>query len=276
MGRVAKPEAASALVARPALRGRLTAALDRGGVLVVAGAGYGKTTALEQALAGREGPTAWVSCASVGGDAGLLLMALIERVRRTAPGSVDVLAERLETTRQRVDVVSLTRLLRAELEQLLVEPLVLVLDDGEELDGSGEALEVVNVLLQADPAALRLAVASRRPLELRTAKLAASGRLAVLGGDDLAFSPDECAELLARRHGRAPTAEEVDEVMEVTQGWPLGIALSRLAPGHLGASPRGRRAAAAMRSSAFSRRRCSTGSTTSCAQACSTPRSRSS
>jgi ATP/maltotriose-dependent transcriptional regulator MalT len=243
MGRAATPETASALVARPSLRGRLTAALDRGSVLIVAGAGYGKTTVLEQTLAGRDRLKAWVSCASFGGDAGLLLLALIERVRRTVPGSVDVLVERLETTRQRVDVVSLARLLRTELEQLLVEPLVLVLDDGEELEGSAEAVELVDVLLHADPAALRLAVASRRPLELRTAKLAASGRLAVLSADDLAFSDDECAELLARRHGRVPTAEEVGEVMTATQGWPLGIALSRLVPGHAGASPGGGREA---------------------------------
>jgi ATP/maltotriose-dependent transcriptional regulator MalT len=47
------------LIARPRLAQRLTEALDAGAVLLTAGAGYGKTLALEEALVTRP-RSAWV------------------------------------------------------------------------------------------------------------------------------------------------------------------------------------------------------------------------
>lgn len=231
------------LVPRPGLVGRLAEAIERGGVLVVAAAGYGKTSALRETLAARPGPTAWISCAAAGGDAGLLLLALVERLRDVAPGSADVLAERLAATLHRVDIPTLARTLRGELEQLVVEPVVVVLDDAEELERSPEAIELVDILLHAAPRALRLVVASRRPLPLRTAKLLAAGELTELGTRDLAFTAEECAAVLERRSGRAPAGAEVDRVMAGTEGWPLGVALSEAAPGHAGTSPQAGREA---------------------------------
>ncbi|HYI38239.1 MAG TPA: BTAD domain-containing putative transcriptional regulator [Thermoleophilaceae bacterium] len=232
------PSIAEALVDRPALVARLSAALDRGGLLLTAGAGYGKTTALAQTLATRTGPTAWVSCATTGdGEAALLLQALVERLREVTPGSSDVLAGRLQDMPQRVDVPALTLALRTDLEKLLVEPVVVVIDDAERIEGSPEALALVEVLLGADPRALRLAVASRRPLAVRTSRLAAAGRATEIGAGELAFTTQECAEVLRRRRGRPPTADEADALLTGTEGWPLGVALSAAAPGHPGTSP---------------------------------------
>lgn len=225
------------VVARPGLVGRLSEAIDSGGVLLTAAAGYGKTTVLRETLATRSGATVWISCAATGGDAGLLLLVLVNRLREVAPGSADVLAERLEATLQRVDAPSLARTLRTDLERLLVEPIVLVLDDAEELEGSTEAVELVDVLLHTDPRVLRLVVVSRRPLALRVGKLLATGRLTEVGADELAFTVAESTELLTRRDPRAPTDDEVAELMLATGGWPLGVALGVVAPGHPGASP---------------------------------------
>src|SRR5688500_9627576 len=180
------------LVARPDLVERLADALDRGGVLLVAPAGYGKTIALQETLAARSAPVIWISCLTAGaGDAGVLLHELVERLRQAVPGSADVLAERLQATLHRLDVVALARTLRSELEHLVVEPVVVVLDDAEALDGSREATDVVDVLLHADPRVLRVAVASRRPLALRATKLLTTGRATLLGVSELAFSDGE-------------------------------------------------------------------------------------
>src|SRR4051794_21498329 len=95
------------VVARPGLVERIEDALDRGSVLVVAAAGYGKSTALHEALAARGEPSTWISCAHTGGDGGRLLVALVERLRRVAPGSADVLAERIASASQRLDAARL-------------------------------------------------------------------------------------------------------------------------------------------------------------------------
>ena len=264
------PFTPEAVVDRPGLVARLSDALERGGLILTAAAGYGKTTALEQTLAARDGPSVWVSCMTTGdGEAGLLLLALVERLREVAPGSSDVLAGRLQGTPQRVDAPALALTLRTELEALLVEPVVVVIDDAERLEGSPDSLALVEVLLGSDPRALRLAVASRRTLPVRASRLVAAGRVTEIGAGELAFGAQECSEVLQRRDGRIPTSDEVDALMAGTEGWPLGVALSAAAPGRSGALP----TPVATRCSPSSTRRSLTGSTATFAAGCSTRRS---
>lgn len=225
-------------IARPALAARIAAALDAGSVLLVAPAGYGKTMAVEEAVALRGGPVAWVGCAEGDRDAGRVLLRIIDALGRAAPGVADVPAERMAAGTEPVDPVVVARDLREDLERLLVDPLVIVLDDAERLEDVPRAADVVGALLDGPGDAVRVVVASRRRLGLRTAKLRAAGRLATLGPADLVFTPDECAALLALREGRTPPAGRVEAVMEATEGWPLGVSLGGLggatAPGARG------------------------------------------
>lgn len=218
--------AARTRVARPVLARRLSSALGAGSVLLVAGAGYGKTMALEEALSVRGLAAVWLSCGGL--DPGQLLIGLVRRLRTAVPGLADVVAERLSAPGEPVDVRSATLALRDELERLLVEPLVIVLDDAEELERSRPGLELVELLLRSETGRLSLAVATRRPLALQVAKLRAAGRLAELGPAELAFGVAEIAELLRLRLGREPWPDEVDALMARTEGWPLGVALSAL------------------------------------------------
>src|SRR5215218_384687 len=76
---------------RPDLRARLRSALDAGSLLLIADGGFGKTTALRDALD------------PAGGDGGRLLELIIEAIREALPGAVDVLAERMTAAREPVD-----------------------------------------------------------------------------------------------------------------------------------------------------------------------------
>ena len=214
-------------IARPAVTARLRDALDHGALLVVADAGFGKTMALQEAL-DRRRQTAWVACTEAHRDAGRLVLAALEALRHAVPGAVDVLGERLMAGAGTVDPQLAAEQLVAELERLLVEPVVLILDDAERIADSPEAAALITALL-APRTRLRLAIASRRALMLKTAKLEASGQLTVLRSDDLAFTPEECAQFLAARLDREPLAEEVAAAMESTAGWPLGLELGATA-----------------------------------------------
>jgi DNA-binding SARP family transcriptional activator len=213
-------------ISRPRLAGRVGHALDSGGVLLTAGAGYGKTTVLEQALSRRSSRLAWVSCGETERAPGTLLMRILDATSRAAPGASDALAERLGAAPEQVDALAATRELLAELPQLLVDPLMLVIDDGEHLDGAEDSLRLLSELIRADVTLLRVAVATRRSLDLRIAKPRAAGRLAELTASDLAFDSEECAALLRAGDGADPSPDDVDEVMKATEGWPLGIALA--------------------------------------------------
>ncbi|MDP8944021.1 MAG: hypothetical protein M3N16_07880, partial [Actinomycetota bacterium] len=116
-------------IRRPRLAERIARSLDAGAVVLVAGAGFGKTTALDEALRLRDGRAAWISCTEAERDAGRLLGSIIAAVRRAAPGAADVLADRLAVAIEPVDVLAAAGELAAELGRLLVQPLVLVLDD---------------------------------------------------------------------------------------------------------------------------------------------------
>jgi ATP/maltotriose-dependent transcriptional regulator MalT/DNA-binding SARP family transcriptional activator len=231
---------AAARIARPGLARRLGEAFDSGSVLLVAGAGYGKTMALEEAIERSGRRAVWLSCGDSGGDAGRLLMATMQELRGSLPGLVDVVGERMSAGLEPLDVGLATRVLLSELERLLVEPLVIVFDDAEELEDAPEALALVDQLLGVRSAPLSLAIATRRPLPLRLAKLRAAGRLAELGPPELSFTASECAELLSLRHGRTLTEEEIEAVVAASEGWPMGVALSGLTNGApAGSVPRG-------------------------------------
>src|SRR4051812_38773248 len=112
-------DAASApVLERPGLRMGIRSALDTGSLLLIADAGFGKTTALQDALSDGT-DVAWVRCRDAGGDAGRLLGLVVEAIRGALPGAVDVLAERLAAASEPVDPERAAAALENELARLL-------------------------------------------------------------------------------------------------------------------------------------------------------------
>jgi DNA-binding SARP family transcriptional activator len=218
------PVATPGRIARPALARRVCEALDAGSVLLVAGAGYGKTMALEEAVANSARRTVWLSCRDAGGEAGRLLMGTVDGLRATVPGLIDVVSERFGASSEPIDVKTAAGALLGEVERLLVEPLVIVYDDAEEIAGSDAALALLDRLLDVRVAPLSLAIATRRPLPLKLAKLRAAGRLTEFGAAELSFTASECEELLRLRRGPTVTPEEVSAAITASEGWPMGVA----------------------------------------------------
>ncbi|HEY8582830.1 MAG TPA: BTAD domain-containing putative transcriptional regulator, partial [Capillimicrobium sp.] len=140
-------------------------------------------------------------------------------------GAADVLIEQVSSADAAPPPLEVARALLDELESLLVEPVAFVMDDAEHLDGAQPALDLLEALIDAPHAMLRLVVCTRRPLDVRVARAQAAGRLMLLTSGDLAFTAEECGGLLERRLGRPPTDDEVAEAMQATLGWPLGLAL---------------------------------------------------
>jgi ATP/maltotriose-dependent transcriptional regulator MalT/DNA-binding SARP family transcriptional activator len=213
-------------ISRPRLADRVRDALDSGGVILTAGGGCGKTTILELALEGSATPAAWIGCSDNERAPGALLIRILHAIADAAPGASDALAERLATGAQQFDPLAATHELISESSRLLIEPLVLVIDDAEHLEGADESLRLLGALLRAERTSLHVAVATRRSLTLRVARPRAAGRLREVSAADLAFSTEECADFLRGRTGVDPAPNDVDEVMRATEGWPLGIALA--------------------------------------------------
>lgn len=214
----------SVRIDRPDLVARTVDALVDRALVVVAPAGYGKTTLVEQALDAASVHPAWVRCTPADRHAGRLLDSIARAVNDAAPGSSEVVADAGGGAHEAPEPTDAVRALLADCDQLLVDPITIVIDDAELLIDAAEACDVVAELIRCTGPKVGVAVLSRRSLPLRLAKPRGGGRLVELGIGELAFDGAECNDLMSEVAGRSVTADEVDGLMAATEGWPLGIA----------------------------------------------------
>ena len=176
---------------------------------VLAGAGFGKTTALARAVAENRleplGADVWLSCTSADNDLSVLAWGL-----GTALGVETASAD----TRPAVTAVLAGAVARRRLEQV-----VFVLDDVHLLRAGSPGAELLADLVVALPTNAHFVFAGRRPVPFPLARLAAAGQVRTVGEEELRFTAEEVAEFAALR------GVEPDQLSELG-GWP---ALAELA-----------------------------------------------
>ena len=217
------PDADAGLVPRPRLVGRL---IDAGNVpvaLLLAPAGYGKTTLLSEWEAGDPRPFAWVTLDDADNDAEMLLSAIALALEAVEAVGWDVL-EPLSSRAPANPTTALRRLVR-RLSRSDV-PVVLVLDDLHVLHAK-EARAVVAAIAQACGHGLQLALASRSDDGAPVARLRAHGKAVVLRGGELAMTRSESAALLSLA-GLELTSAQALALHRRTEGWPAGLHLAAL------------------------------------------------
>ena len=221
--KVRVPTPPAGTVSRTALVNRLRAAGAFPLVLVVAPAGYGKTTLLSQ-WAGRDvRPFAWVSVDEGDDDPVTLLQhvaAALDRVEPLPPSALEPLASESKPARAR----ALHRLGAAIGARQ--SPFVLVLDGADRL--TGDSIAAVATLVGHIPAGSMIVLSGRVLPELPVAALRARGPLLELGPYELALSRRE-AEMLLRAARLELEDAEINELVERTEGWAAGLYLTALA-----------------------------------------------
>ncbi|HTI35624.1 MAG TPA: hypothetical protein VL422_18255, partial [Miltoncostaea sp.] len=202
-------------VARPALVARVHRGFGGRVVALVAGAGYGKTTLLVQALETSPTPWVWLSCDARLRSPEMLLAHVAAGIAEAFPG----VASALPPGGTAEDQIAA---LANELVATIPDDFVLALDDVHALDGPvGEAL----ALLAADlPPNVHLALTGRRALGPALARSAAGG-VVVIGEEELAFSFDEAAALLEDAPGDL-AEDAIGEIHDRTEGWVAGLLLA--------------------------------------------------
>ncbi|MFI2380046.1 LuxR C-terminal-related transcriptional regulator [Streptomyces sp. NPDC018964] len=108
-------------------------------------------------------------------------------------------------------------------------PVVLVLDEFDRVTAPEIAEQLEFVLHHAGPG-LRLVLVTRTEPLLPLHRYRAAGELTEIRGAELAFTPDEAAELMERHGLRLPPAA-VGALVERTRGWAAGLRLCALAAG---------------------------------------------
>jgi len=190
--------------------------------VIVAGAGFGKSSLLAQALdenaLAPRGDDCWLGCGP--GD---------DDPRRLADGLATALDADVGLLREpgEVDPSDLGTTLAAEVWQRSPRQVCLVLDDVHEIAPASGAASLVAGLVDALPANGHVVLSGRHEPPVPLARLVAQGRVERLVEGDLAFADDELASLAALRGvaadrlgglGGWPALAELR-----TAGWGAGV-----------------------------------------------------
>jgi LuxR family maltose regulon positive regulatory protein len=190
-----------AMVRRPRLVRALRMARDVPLAVLVAPAGYGKTTLLAEWAREDARPFAWIGGGEVAdGDSDVLLDAVATVLDELEPVDGDT----LDALSQR-------------------EPFVLVVDDAHLL--RPPSIRTLGVVAQLLGPGSTLALASRCEPQLGLGRLRAHRLVVELHARDLAMTRNEAAALLDKA-GLAPDPRTVVEVAARTEGWPAALYLA--------------------------------------------------
>jgi ATP/maltotriose-dependent transcriptional regulator MalT len=190
-------------------------------LLLIAPAGYGKTTLARQWVDGQT--AAWFAASLSSSDVVALARGLAKALAIHAPGIPRHVDETLRAIPNPIhELPVIAQALVSELDG--VEQKLLVIDDYHALEPSSTAEQLIELL--EEKAVLRLLIASRTVPRWATARRHIYGEIFELHRDDLALDNSEAAELLRD----TPSG---DQIMRRARGWPavIGLAAFAGAPG---------------------------------------------
>lgn len=220
-----RPRLPAGAIARSALIERL-AAPGAALTVIVAPAGYGKTTLAVQLAQRIGGAIAWLSLEPPDRQPARFWTYVAAALTEAGVADADRVYELLSSDADGIESASLA--LRAAIEAH-EGPVTLVLDDVQEIDD--EALDAtIGQWLRHPLANLRVVCVSRGDLALPVGRLRSLGLLTEARVEDLAFGRDESAAVLAGTFGLVGlTPSQLDAIERRTEGWPVGLYLAGLA-----------------------------------------------
>ena len=193
--------------------------------LVAAPAGCGKTTLLAvwREVEATQKLVGWLTLDEGDNDPVVLWSHAIEALRRVCPAVGESISPEVVGAAPIVDVV-LPHLVNELAEQ---DDIALILDDFHRLS-SGAARDSVAWFIEHAPSTFQLVLSTRSEPALPLATLRAHGELLELRAEELRFTSAEAAALLNDRLELGLAREDVDDLVERTEGWPAGLYLAGL------------------------------------------------
>lgn len=219
---------------RPRLTALLREGLSRRLTVLLAAPGYGKTTALAEFVRETEIPALWLERPAEMGWR-QFLHRLARGTARELGGGASLLRA-LDGGRLPDDPLPL---LLSDLNAIAGDHLI-VLDDLGRVPRNSPLAELIGRLVEAAGRRTHFFICSRSALPFPTARLKVSQAALEVAEPDLRFSREEAAAWLAALTGEPPSAEVLDRVEQLTEGWPAALVLlatAALRAGGLSAIP---------------------------------------
>lgn len=217
------------LLRKRLLFGLPTDSKSGGKTLTIEGqAGQGKSQLAIQFLHHFKRPFTWIQLGTEEADPILLLMVLLEGLRRSLP---EFSCEELENwlsqgTATPEDGRSFVEILARDLEGWLTDDFYLVLDDLHLLENHTKSLELIAAMLKAERSRFNLILISRLPILPALKMESHSLPVHKLSNEHLSLNRQEIAELFNLYFKIPITPAEVNNLYEHNEGWIMGLVLA--------------------------------------------------
>jgi DNA-binding SARP family transcriptional activator/tetratricopeptide (TPR) repeat protein len=219
---------------RPRLLEWLSTQTQRPLSLIVADAGYGKTTLLADFSSRSPVTCLWFRVEEHEGDLVSFISYVIAAIREAVPDFGEatraLLAQLLTSDPSRASVLDT---LVAELAGLTDLRAIFIVDDFHLVDQADDAGEVMVRLISAAPPGITFVIATRRWPKLSLGRLLAQGDAGILTSENLRFSAEETCDLFGGVYGQQLEVDVLEQIDRKTEGWAVSLQL-------LGSSIRGR------------------------------------
>ncbi|MEW6400842.1 MAG: LuxR C-terminal-related transcriptional regulator [Chloroflexota bacterium] len=218
------PPASPNKIERPRLVERICEGVKRALTLVVAPAGFGKTTLIAEWARRESMPVAWLSLERADRTSERFLSYLIHALQQVNPQAGQTTFAMLQSG-QTVTEEALFFSLLNDLSEIPGD-FAIILDDYHTVDGT-EVNTIVQTLLEHRPAQLHLMLAARTMPGLSLARLRAFDQVIELGATELRFNEAEVRDFLGQM-GTSLAPDQIERLNQSTEGWAVGLQLAGL------------------------------------------------
>lgn len=221
------PQVRPRRVNRRRLIDRLNEGNGRRLTVILAPAGYGKTTLLSEWAIQSQQPVAWISLDEADNDVDRLLSYLFAALQAISPGvGMGEIAMAMRQSPQPLPLYSVLTSMINEMADYEDE-FALVLDDYHAID-SQDIHDIFTYLLNYLPKNVHLVIASRAVPPLSLARLRARDELTELTADDLRFSAEESKDFLSEVMDLTISDNDIKELEIRTEGWIASLQLAAI------------------------------------------------
>ncbi len=215
-------------LSRPRVNALLMQALEYRLTILQAEAGYGKSAALVD-LAAQHSPAIWYQVNNEDGDPLVFLSQLCHALKNAFPhlkNLPNAFLERWDGAQGPLPWRNVLDDVVGALAEESIPPTLLIFDDAHLLTEGGETPHLLDRLIALAPANFHILLAGRPAMTLPSlARWRAQGEALILDQSVLTFSQDEIHALFSAHYGLELTAEELDSLLEYTEGWAIGLQL---------------------------------------------------